>query len=112
MKTRHRDLLAFDEVTGRLRLTSRTYVGIQTVPLERVIGSVDRVCGSTGTFDPADATPRRGWRNCGQPSPTASSRPSPPSRSEVSTSSPTDTTVWLWLTSAVKTSSTPRSSAW
>ena len=52
MKTRHQDLLAFDEVTDRLRLTSRTYVGIRSVPLERVIGSVDRVCQFDRDFRP------------------------------------------------------------
>ncbi|HYP44236.1 MAG TPA: hypothetical protein VEQ66_03450 [Propionibacteriaceae bacterium] len=50
--THHSFLLPFEEVTKRLRLTSRTYVGIQTIPLERIIGSVDRACEFDRHFHP------------------------------------------------------------
>lgn len=45
-------LLPFNEVTKRLRLTSRTYLGISTIPLDRIIGSVDRACEFDRDFRP------------------------------------------------------------
>jgi hypothetical protein len=35
-------LLPLDEVRRRLRITGQAYVGLQAVPLERIVGSVDR----------------------------------------------------------------------
>ncbi|HTF41043.1 MAG TPA: hypothetical protein VK754_10665 [Propionibacteriaceae bacterium] len=35
-------LLPFAEVTGRLQLTGQLYVGVKPIPVDRVIGSVDR----------------------------------------------------------------------
>jgi hypothetical protein len=39
---RSRHLLPLDEVTERLRLTGRAYVGVCSIPLAKIIGSVDR----------------------------------------------------------------------
>jgi ParB-like nuclease domain len=41
-------LLAYGDVTNRLRIRSQRYDGVGPIPLEKVIGSVDR---STGDFD-------------------------------------------------------------
>jgi hypothetical protein len=35
-------LLPLDEVRRRLRITGQAYVGLQAVPLERIVGSIDR----------------------------------------------------------------------
>jgi hypothetical protein len=35
-------LLPFDETRDRLRVLGRTYVGLREIPLERIVGSVDR----------------------------------------------------------------------
>lgn len=52
MRSRPPFLLPFTEVTRRLRLTNRTYVGVETIPLERIIGSVDRACEFDRDFHP------------------------------------------------------------
>jgi hypothetical protein len=36
------NLLPFEETTRRLRVTSRTYLGVREIPLARIIGSVGR----------------------------------------------------------------------
>ena len=36
------DLLPLDEVRRRLRIVGQSYVGVRAVPLERIVGSVDR----------------------------------------------------------------------
>jgi hypothetical protein len=35
-------LLPFDETRGRLRVVGRSYVGVREIPVERIVGSVDR----------------------------------------------------------------------
>jgi hypothetical protein len=45
-------LLRFQEVADRLRLASRSYLGIRTIPLSRIIGSVDRACEFDRDFHP------------------------------------------------------------
>lgn len=52
MRSRPPFLLPLTEVTHRLRLTNRTYVGVATIPLERIIGSVDRACEFDRDFRP------------------------------------------------------------
>jgi hypothetical protein len=49
---RSRSLLPFGEVTERLRLTGRAYVGIRSIPLAKIIGSVDRACEFDRDFHP------------------------------------------------------------
>ena len=49
---RSRSLLPFGEVTERLRLTGRAYVGVCSIPLAKIIGSVDRVCEFDRDFRP------------------------------------------------------------
>src|SRR3954471_6277942 len=46
------DLLPFSEVSRRLALSRRSYLGIQEIPLERVVGSVDRSSDFRRDFRP------------------------------------------------------------
>lgn len=48
------DLLGFDEARRRLRIVGQSYVGVREIPVERIVGSLDR----TGDFD-RDFRPRR-----------------------------------------------------
>lgn len=48
------DLLPFDETRRRLRVLGQSYVGVREIPVERIVGSVDR----EGDFD-RDFRPRR-----------------------------------------------------
>jgi hypothetical protein len=48
-------LIPFDEASRRLRVSARSYLGIREIPIERIVGSVDR----SGDFD-RDFKPRRG----------------------------------------------------
>ncbi len=49
---RSRFLLPLGEVTERLRLTGRGYVGVCSIPLAKIIGSVDRACEFDRDFHP------------------------------------------------------------
>jgi len=48
-------LIPFDEASRRLRISGRSYLGIRAIPVERILGSVDR----SADFD-RDFRPRRG----------------------------------------------------
>jgi hypothetical protein len=48
------DLLPLDEVRRRLRITGQSYAGVREIPVERIVGSLDR----TADFD-RDFKPRR-----------------------------------------------------
>jgi hypothetical protein len=48
-------LIPFDEASRRLRIAGRSYLGIREIPIERIVGSVDR----SADFD-RDFKPRRG----------------------------------------------------
>lgn len=45
-------LLPLGEVTGRLRLLGQRYVGVRTIPIERIVGSVDRAIDFDRVFRP------------------------------------------------------------
>ena len=45
-------LLPLAEVTERLRVTGHSYVGVRSIPLEKIIGSVDRACEFDRDFRP------------------------------------------------------------
>ena len=49
---RSRHLLPLGEVTERLRLTGRAYVGVCSIRLAKIIGSVDRACEFDRDFHP------------------------------------------------------------
>jgi hypothetical protein len=46
------DLLPFDEVSRRLALSRRSYLGLREIPLERVVGSLDRSADFRRDFRP------------------------------------------------------------
>lgn len=52
IRTRSHDLLPFDEVQKSLRLSSKSYRGLQDIPLTQIRGSVGRYRDFTGTFLP------------------------------------------------------------
>jgi hypothetical protein len=47
-------LIPFDEASRRLRVSGRSYLGVREIPVDRIVGSVDR----SGDFD-RDFSPRR-----------------------------------------------------
>jgi hypothetical protein len=55
------DLLPFEQVRQKLRLCSRAYRGIWDVPLDQIIGSVDRYHEFTRTFLPRRYKMRDRW---------------------------------------------------
>ncbi len=55
-------LLALDEVREKLQLYEQWYVGIQTIPVEKVIGSVDRAADFDRAFLPRRSSMEERWR--------------------------------------------------
>jgi hypothetical protein len=49
---RPESLLPLAEVTERLRVTGHSYVGLRSIPLDKIIGSVDRACEFDRDFRP------------------------------------------------------------
>jgi hypothetical protein len=45
-------LIPFDEVSRRLALARRTYLGLQEIPIDRIVGSVDRSADFRRDFRP------------------------------------------------------------
>lgn len=58
---RRRALLAFADAQRRLRLGQRTYRGLQEVPLDRIVGSLNRYQDFTRTFLPRRSSDRARW---------------------------------------------------
>jgi hypothetical protein len=56
------DLLSFDEVQERLRLSHKTYRGIQEIHVDRIIGSVGRYRDFTRSFLPRNPELRARWQ--------------------------------------------------
>jgi hypothetical protein len=56
------ELLPLDEVTRRLRVFNQSYVGIRTIPIERIIGTVDRSRDFDRDFLPRRADIAGRWR--------------------------------------------------
>lgn len=54
-------LLAFADVQRRLRLSQRTYRGLREVPLDRIVGSLNRYQDFTRTFLPRRSSDRARW---------------------------------------------------
>ena len=57
-----RKLLAFDEVREKLHLGGPIYRGVQTVPLSRIVGSVDRYRDFDRAFFPTQSHTEERWR--------------------------------------------------
>lgn len=56
------DLLRFEEVKQRLRLTDERYLGLQEIPLDKIVGSVGRYRDFTRTFLPRTNAVRSRWQ--------------------------------------------------
>jgi hypothetical protein len=56
------DLLSFDEVKQRLRLHDERYLGLQDVPLDKIVGSVGRYKDFTRSFLPRTNAIRSRWQ--------------------------------------------------
>jgi hypothetical protein len=57
-----RDLLKFDEVREKLHLGGPIYKGVQTVPLDQVVGSVERYSDFDREFLPTQSHTAERWR--------------------------------------------------
>lgn len=55
------DLLPYDEVSSKLRAVSQTNIGLQQVPLENIIGSVNRTSDFDRNFRPLSDDDRSRW---------------------------------------------------
>jgi hypothetical protein len=62
IRTRSHDLLPFDEVQKSLRLSSKSYRGLQDIPLAQIRGSVGRYRDFTGTFLPKKEELGERWK--------------------------------------------------
>ncbi len=57
------DLMPYDEVSSKLRAVSQTNIGIQQVPLENIVGSVNRTSDFDRNFRPLSDGDRSRWAN-------------------------------------------------
>lgn len=60
------DLLSLTEVRSRLRLFDQRYVGIEPIPVEEIVGTVDRRPDFAKGFLPRDFETRQRWRQVEQ----------------------------------------------
>src|SRR3989304_1555280 len=60
---RPRSLLAFDQVRERLHLGGPMYRGVRSVPLARIVGSVDRYRDFDRLFLPTQSHTENRWRS-------------------------------------------------
>jgi hypothetical protein len=58
---RKNDLLSFDEVARLVGSSNQSYRGMQTAPIEQIIGSVDRYADFDREFLPAQTSTRQRW---------------------------------------------------
>ncbi len=58
---RSNQLLSFDDVVEKLRLTSRVERGVQAIPVSAIVGSVDRYADFTRTFLPRHEDDKQRW---------------------------------------------------
>jgi hypothetical protein len=59
-------LLPLDEVRGKLGLHEQWYVGIQTIPVAKIVGTVDRAADFDRTFLPRRAAMEERWKRVEQ----------------------------------------------
>ena len=60
---RSNELLSYEEVADKLKLQGRSDKGMQTIPVESIIGSVGRYTDFTRTFLPRRAADQQRWAN-------------------------------------------------
>ena len=56
-------LLSFDEVKGSLRAFNQVYLGMRVVPVEKIVGSVNRYRDFDRTFLPTKASLETRWKH-------------------------------------------------
>jgi uncharacterized protein (TIGR00730 family) len=63
--TRHQEegLLSFDRVREKLRIRGQRYVGLQTIPIDRIVGSVGRYQEFNRAFLPTQEHIRERWKH-------------------------------------------------
>ncbi len=59
---RPRDLISFEEVRHKLHVQSQHYIGHQTVPIQQIVGSVDRYRDFDRTFLPTQSHTEDKWK--------------------------------------------------
>lgn len=59
------DLLPFEAVREKLHLGTKSYLGVQEIPLDQIVGSVGRYEDFTRTFMPRKTDTRPRWENIG-----------------------------------------------
>ena len=57
------ELLSYDDVLNKLRLTGRSTRGVREIPVEAIVGTVGRCADFTRTFLPRKATDEQRWAN-------------------------------------------------
>jgi hypothetical protein len=60
---RSNELLSYEEIADKLKLQGRSDKGVQTIPVDAIIGSVGRYTDFTRTFLPRRADDRQRWAN-------------------------------------------------
>ncbi len=55
------DLISYNEVVHKLRLSARSESGVQSIPINAIVGSVDRYADFTRTFLPRQDSDRERW---------------------------------------------------
>lgn len=60
---RPNELISFQEVRERLPIKSQAYVGVRAIPVDKIIGSVDRYEDFNRRFLPTQTTTRSRWEN-------------------------------------------------
>src|SRR5512147_788267 len=60
---RSNELLSYEEVANKLKLQGRSDRGVQTIPVDAIVGSVGRYTDFTRTFLPRRAQDQERWAN-------------------------------------------------
>src|SRR3990172_13258500 len=60
---RSNELLSYEEIASKLKLQGRSDKGVQTIPVDAIVGSVGRYTDFTRTFLPRRAGDRERWAN-------------------------------------------------
>src|SRR5512141_3107294 len=60
---RSNELLSYEEIASKLKLQGRSDKGLQTIPVDAIVGSVGRYTDFTRTFLPRRAEDQQRWAN-------------------------------------------------
>jgi len=61
MRGKPAELMSFDDIRARLRLSEESYKGLQDIPLEKIVGSVGRYRDFTSSFLPKSGKMQERW---------------------------------------------------